>query len=421
LRDTPSALEVVIFEKRVELGQGVAYSTPDPLHLLNVPACRMSAFPEDSRHFVDWAACNDDDFQPRFLYAEYLQFVLRQASFISSKKNRIIHVQQVVTNIGLSPNPWVVTCTGGYFDFDFIVLATGHDAPVVPRVIAEADIDKTKVVNDPWDQQALKVIGDDETVLVVGSGLTFVDVALSLHTRAPATIVHATSRHGLMPQSHDDPRNDRPPAPTWDPKTISLDKILRYVKGFGSEWRSGVDSLRPVTPELWQSFDSETKERFAEHLCRYWDVHRHRTAPGVGLILDDLLTSKRVHVHQAEVVSVVDSARGLHVDLDSGQSIEADHIVVCTGPSGDVRNNSLGRLLVARGYAQPGPLNWGYLVDAGTGALINGKSHADHRLLAIGPLRKGVLGESTAIPEIRQQAADIARTIAAAVERQRTA
>src|SRR5215469_15408792 len=64
--------------------RGVAYGTEEPLHLLNVPAGRMSALPDDADHFVDWLGArgerpDPEAFVPRRLYGDYLGELLWSA------------------------------------------------------------------------------------------------------------------------------------------------------------------------------------------------------------------------------------------------------------------------------------------------------------------------------------------------------
>src|SRR6202021_1619762 len=54
LRERPANLSVTIVETRAELGRGLAYSTGNPSHLLNVRAANMSAFADDPGHFARW-------------------------------------------------------------------------------------------------------------------------------------------------------------------------------------------------------------------------------------------------------------------------------------------------------------------------------------------------------------------------------
>jgi uncharacterized NAD(P)/FAD-binding protein YdhS len=67
--------------------------------------------------------------------------------------------------------------------------------------------------------------------------------------------------------------------------------------------------------------------------------------------------------------------------------------------------------MVESGIAQAGPMGDGYLVEAVTGALIDANGRTRKRLVTVGPPRRGVLWETTAMPEIRVQAAEVARTI----------
>jgi uncharacterized NAD(P)/FAD-binding protein YdhS len=46
--------EIALIEKRRRLGPGIAYGTHYWLHLLNVPAGKMGAYPEKPRHFLEW-------------------------------------------------------------------------------------------------------------------------------------------------------------------------------------------------------------------------------------------------------------------------------------------------------------------------------------------------------------------------------
>src|SRR5215813_13775779 len=80
---------VYLVEKNANFGRGLAYSTGNPNHILNVRAGRMSAFADQPDHFVDWlrrhargpddAAAHwngSDQFVPRRLYGAYIQDLL---------------------------------------------------------------------------------------------------------------------------------------------------------------------------------------------------------------------------------------------------------------------------------------------------------------------------------------------------------
>lgn len=465
-------VHVTVFEPREVLAAGIAYSTTDPAHLLNVPACGMSAFPDDPDHFRAWAGCEPGAFVARGRYAQYLSDVLRDAAANAAEGSVLEHVRAEVTGIALGPAPRLtaVAADGATtVDVDAVVLATGHGDPVLPQAIARADLDDGVLVRDPWRPRALADVRPGDAVLVVGSGLTFVDVALSILATTPDVRIYALSRHGLMPQAHETPWRPGHPAPALadlcPSGTPRPRDVVRYVRGFGDDWRRGIDSLRSVSPALWQVFDECTRMQVARHAARYWDVHRHRMAPGVAGLFDSLIAAGGITVSSGEVTGVrmlgprvvVERTGGDHapdggirdggirdgsvrfgsardgVNRDGGtrgsgvrdgradagwtrgggEPLVVDRIVVCTGPTADIRRDRIGRILTDAGLAQPGPLGIGYAVDPATGAVIAADGSASARLFAVGPLRRGALWESTAIPEIRVQAAALADALLA--------
>jgi len=80
LRDTTNIAEVTVVEPREQLAEGVAYSTADTAHLLNVPAGGMSAYDDDPANFVRWMRCDAIDFVARHRYADYLRDELQRAA-----------------------------------------------------------------------------------------------------------------------------------------------------------------------------------------------------------------------------------------------------------------------------------------------------------------------------------------------------
>jgi uncharacterized NAD(P)/FAD-binding protein YdhS len=413
LREASHPLQVVVFEPATDLGRGVAYSTGDPLHLLNVPAGGMSALPEHPGHFARWAGVGADDFVPRAAYGRYLREVLAESVALAREGSTFEQVRERVVDLGTEPSPWVATASGRRIWFDVVVLATGHGVPTVPDAIASAGLPSTRLIPDPWSPGALDGVHAGDIVLVVGTGLTAVDVSLSILSGTPATRIHAVSRHGLLPIAHEDPWRPRHDAPAWDVLPAEPRVILEYVRSFGLDWRRGLDSLRPITDDLWQAMDGRTRARFIERLSRYWDVHRHRMAPAVARVFDSLLKAGRIRVHGAQVDSVRRAGTRLTATLSDGEVVIIDRIVLCTGPVASLRSDPLGHRLLETGIVQEGPTGSGYLVDPATGGIIDRTGATHDRLLTIGPPRKGVLWETTAMPEIRVQAAEVAAAILA--------
>lgn len=120
-------------------------------------------------------------------------------------------------------------------------------------------------------------------------------------------------------------------------------------------------------------------------------------------------------VHAADVVGASTTGGDLQVRLSDGSTIAPAAVLNCTGTCSGVstRADPLVMNLLESGLARPGPLDLGFATDdAGRVQPASGTATA---VWAIGPLRRGELWESTAIPEIRSQAAELARAVITAL------
>src|ERR1700743_17322 len=76
-QQTPA--QVILIDQRPDFGLGLAYSTPSLRHLLNVPAGKISALPDQPGHFLNWLRKNHDPaatektFAPRAVCGQYIQ------------------------------------------------------------------------------------------------------------------------------------------------------------------------------------------------------------------------------------------------------------------------------------------------------------------------------------------------------------
>jgi uncharacterized NAD(P)/FAD-binding protein YdhS len=175
-----------------EPGGGLAYGSARPWHLLNSRAGAMSADPDDPGHFARWAGCAPDDFRPRPSYGRYLSAVF--GALAGDERLRVVRARAA----GLSARG--ITLEGGSeARADEVVGATGNPAPAQPA----AGPDHPDYIADPWRAGVLDAIPSDAPVLLIGAGLTAVDVALTLTAdgRRDAPIT-AVSRRGQLPLAH---------------------------------------------------------------------------------------------------------------------------------------------------------------------------------------------------------------------------
>ena len=292
------------------------------------------------------------------------------------------------------------------------MIATGHAPPDDPPWAA-ALRGHPRYVADPWRPGALDRVPTDGPILLLGTGLTAVDVALTLQGRGVDLI--AMSRRGLMPLAHVEPRPDRAPPPPPSPSPPppppiggGLAPLMRYVRracASGSDWRATVDGLRPTANDIWRGLSAQSRERFMRHAARHWEVHRHRMAPPVAATVAGLIAAGQLRVTAGRVSAADPVEGGVAVTVDGDRSRVAA-IVNCTGPAGILRHPLMTDLL-ADGAARGEPLGLGLDVDP-AGRLVDAVGRPWPDVHVVGPGRRGHLWETTAVPEIRVQAEALA-------------
>jgi uncharacterized NAD(P)/FAD-binding protein YdhS len=433
LRRSKPEAQITLIDASGRPGTGAAYGTKDPTHLLNVPAQRMSAWPDDPDHFCRWlderAVTPLESFAPRLAYGRYLQEQLAVADVR-------IETAEVV---GLTPGAPVRMALndGRSLSADAVVLATGRPeggmpeslerafAPVLAlRADSAAESAARKVVVDPWAPGALAALGARRpaSVLVIGSGLTGVDVALPLIARG-ATVT-LLSRNGALPHRF---RNTGVPTqlPHLDALAaeVSLEQLraalaadLAHAREAGSDWRQVIDALRPRTTRLWRSLGWEDQRRFLREDLREWDILRHRMPPTIADAIYAAIDSGQLTIEAGEVADVSLHAGGVElVVTTSDRSVRrrGDAVVVATGTSWDRRSlqrSPLWSNLLSNNVASLHPSGVGVRLDT-DGYLIDAAGGTVPDIICLGLIRQGEEWETTAIPEIRAQAAAIAQLL----------
>jgi uncharacterized NAD(P)/FAD-binding protein YdhS len=423
LRSGDPAVCVTLIERSAFPGRGVAFGTQCAGHLLNVPTQKMSALAGDSSHFLRWAqrnynsAVQPGDFLPRRVYGRYIASVLQEA--FDANDHRFAWKRDEAVSVNLVEDKAEISLrNGSRISADKIVLALGNFPPAALRVPGITQ-SSPRFVSNPWLESAFDNVARDTSILLVGSGLTSVDAVISLRERGFRGKIHMLSRHGLLPQSH---RAAQPwPAFAGGDSPCTARRLLQLIREqvslaeeCGGDWRAVLDSLRPMTQTIWRSLPLKEQRRFLRHLRAYWDVHRHRVAPQIGKKLKTEIRVGKLQIHAGRLVEHCEGAR--HVDViyrerRSGglRTLKVDRVINCTGPDADIRrvDSPLLRDLIRRNLARTDPLFLG-LDTAPDGALVGSEGTYSEFLFAIGPLRKGNLWESTAVPEIRLQAAQLA-------------
>jgi uncharacterized NAD(P)/FAD-binding protein YdhS len=415
---------VLVVNRSGAMARGVAYGTNSDQHVLNVPAGRMSALEDDADSFVRFlhrrgVAADGGSFVSRHLYGAYLEALLVEASE-RAREGALVRLNAEVT--GIEPaaddtHAWVSFGDGSRVRADRVVLAIGNYPPQDPSADGRECFASARYVRDPWSRDAFAAIDRQQPIVLVGSGLTMVDIALQLHAIDAGEIV-AISRHGLLPQPHRSPAQvPETGAPLTNlvsgPSTTRA--YVRAVRGHireaamhGVDWRDVIAALRPLTPGLWQQLPMPEQARFLRHVRPFWDVHRHRMAPQLSEAFDRLRDSGQVKVFAARLVSIRERADGLRVELRlRGTSelrvLDIGTLVNCSGPAGDTRRlrDTLFENLQAHGLLKPDVLGLG-IETSPSGTVIGRDGTASRVLYYVGPFLRARDWEATAVPELRR-------------------
>ena len=408
----------VLIDGSGRVGKGVAYSTTEPAHLLNVPAEVMSAWPDDPDHFARYFEAQEGDrrgYAQRRLFARYLGDILDEAMATGHAEAADATAMRAARHDG---GWWVELDDGSSIDAAALVLAVGNQEP--EPLSAFTGIGK-RYVSDPWDSIAeaatRQLAASHEVVLLVGTGLTMVDLVLSLDAAGHRGKIVALSRRGLIPHSH----ADYQPAPVEAHEVPSGDlrALFRWLRRRSAEvgWRAAVDSLRPHTQLLWQGLDQQGQRRFLRHARAWWDVRRSRVAPEVASTIARLIGEGRLEIMAARVISARDTGEALEVDIRrrggaSAQTLRCAFAFNCTGPLHAIARtrDPLLRSLLDSGQVRPDHLGISLEVDE------RSRAAGGERLWALGPLARGCYWEIIAVPDIREQAAAVAEDIARELE-----
>jgi uncharacterized NAD(P)/FAD-binding protein YdhS len=438
LRQSEHPLQIDIFEKTPDrIARGVAYATPYECHLLNVPAGNMSALPDDPGHFLRWTRAaslhahgtipqgdvDAEAFLPRRVYGNYLLELLEDTVERSAHRHHVqFHNEEAVT-IGKGRHGHALRVQGvrgTTVDADRVVLAVGNFPP--GDIIPDGDVlcASGRYHRDPWHSDVLPRLLASRSCLLVGSGLTMLDVVAALDHRGYTGTIHVVSRRGLKPLPHvrTSVKPDVSNILAADGLGTIVTAVRRTVRSHDdpNAWHAVIDAMRPYNAQLWSRLSLRDKRRFLRHVRPYWETHRHRCAPPIHQIFASMRVCNAVVLHRARVQRAYVAGQD-EIAISLGQRVEAttirvNHVVNCAGPDCNYRqlDSALIRDLLDQGLAKADATGLG-LATATSGRLVSADGTVSDSIYTLGPPLKGAMWETTAVPELRVQAAKLARTL----------
>lgn len=441
-------VDICVFNAGHAFGRGVAFAPYSKKHLLNVPAGKMSAYSHRPGHFVDWVIRHDffngindhmlvaGSYLPRSFYGDYLDDVWKE--FLSAKsQNAFIRVVEgYVAGLDYDGKKYHLSANGREFDFDFVVLATGNSVPAFPFAASPEFRFSRRYFENPWSESSVKLSAlKEENIVIVGNGLTMVDTVLGLMEAGFQGTVYSISPDGFTILSHrhngagyskmvEELEQMKPPHTLRE--VVSLfNKHVKLVRKLGISAEPVVDSLRPLTQEIWKNLSHPDKEVFMSRLRHMWGVARHRLPVHVHDKIQRLRIDGRLKVIAGNIKTAAD--RGDHAEIrfydkkkKSEEIIRASRVINCTGPATDIleSDNLFLKHLLLKGYVDQDELKLGIKVNPDSFRIVDKKGREQERIFALGSLVKGMLWESTAVPELRIQAEGVGSEILKMISRQ---
>jgi uncharacterized NAD(P)/FAD-binding protein YdhS len=419
LKTTGPSANITVVEPSQSLARGVAYSTEHLVHLLNVPAGDMSAFESGPDHFLDYLRKMHPDLQPnsfvpRRWFGEYLESLLK--SFGDTQ-----HVRRSAISISRNTQWEVKLDDSSTLKADTLILAIGNLKPQAPKEFSDPVIQSAAWMGNAWDDARYRDIHPDARVGVLGTGLTMVDVVKTLRESGHRGKITALSRRGLLPQVH---QTKKSPQTTADFKnTEKLSQVLSEFRTLvrrheqdGGVWQDCMLALRPMTNQIWSRLPDAEKNRFLRHLKPYWEVHRHRQPQESVDFLNDLISRGFLQVKAGRIRAATLNASSIELKILNSTNLRDevlhfDHLINAMGAIADFRHSldPVISSLQKGGWLVPHHLGLGLSVNENL--QIIGKNGPSPSLYAVGSPTKGQFWESTAIPDIRNQAAKLTEAL----------
>jgi len=434
LRQNPrNRVHIVLVDRGTRPGRGLAYGTWDDNFLLNVPAGNMSALADDSSHFVRFCqnidpAFNSGTFVSRRLYGDYLESTLR----LEARHGGKVSPEQIhgeVTAVRQRPGSdtyQVDLADGRSIQSGQVVLALGHFAPEIPEPVREAH-HSGACISNPWDAAATERIHGNRPVVLLGTGLTAIDMLFRLTSNNDTRKIILVSRRGLCPQPHR--FNPKPPAaadfppflenlpPTVRSYLHALRREIRKNAAQGGDWRDVINVLRFHTPEIWRRLPARERRKFLSHAVAYWDIHRHRLAPAAHLRLTGMLESGQAEIIAGYIQSCEMNSGKVSIHIrerhtERIRKVHAGRVVNCTGPNCDISRITAPLIVQLRdeGYLLQDPLRLGFEVDD-CYRVINRRGYPAKNLFYVGPMLKARYWEAIAVPELRIHVRNLAEIL----------
>ncbi|MXO59095.1 FAD dependent oxidoreductase [Altererythrobacter salegens] len=433
-RTIAGPLEIVVIEPAASIGPGLPYDTADPSYRLNAISLAHSIDVADPWHFTRWfdaqglrksdpgaGVASGEVFARRSDYGRYLSDTVA-AHAAMPNGTRIGHVRgRAVDCVMDGTGATVVLDDGSKLAGEQVILATGNPRFRHPAAMTGAVAGHPGIHLDPL-HAGTSDVAPDARLLVVGAGLTALDIIASLLGRGHRGTITAISRHGLRPQPQParivSPLTDLPPPPVIPLDLLESDlpdylaaedlsalSILRGVRKHAAEttaeglgWQAAFDAMAFPLSRIWPRLPLAEKQRALRHLRAQYDAHRFRTPPMTDALVRAHEARGQVEFRKSRLAGLEPTAEGallatLQAPGGSRETVTFDAVLNCTGfDRASQFDNPLLFALRRKGMLTPHSTGFGIVTDADN-RLVSEQGRAAPSLRAIGPLTAGMFGD----------------------------
>ena len=421
----PEPFRLVLIEPSAVLGRGVAYGSHHPLHLLNVRTRDLSIRASQPGDFLNWAFRQLDQgenhtglhdalahtFLPRQLFGEYV----RQRLFETVEQRPDVEFSVMPTTaraLRAERGGYLIELDRGENVLcDAVILATAYG---VQRASTRGSL-------APFEPLPPERVARAQSIAVIGSGLTMVDVLIGARRDGFRGIATIISRRGQLPRPH--AAKGVVPHQLALPRSkhvsmleASLRIACEIAEDGGAPWQAVINGLRLSLQDIWQGLPVGEQARFLRHLRPFFDAHRHRLPLEVHTRLMSEFDKGHAVLLRGSVMKVERNAGGFTLEIlrrgaTTAEIMETDLAFACSGFKPDL-DQPLIKGMIEAGLARPDIHGLGLAVEP-NGQMLGRGSDVTRGLFAVGPLCQGTLWEITAVPEIVRQADAAALSLAA--------
>lgn len=424
-------IEIIIINERETFNKGIAFSPSSKKYLLNVVASKMSAFPSNEEHFLDWVTRKKEylkkdrellanSFLPRHLYGEYISDIwLHTSESLKDSKVKVNIIDGYVLDLELeAQKPSLSLNDGNKLNVDLCVIATGNQTPRNPKIINDSFWTSKNYFQNPWMADSITNPDNKYPILIIGNGLTMVDTVLGLLENKFTNHIYSISPNGfnILPHRHNGLKypnliEELPDKPSLHELVVLFNKHVKLVRGYGMSAEPVIDSIRPQTQKIWQHLSDNEKRTFMARLRHLWGMARHRIPTNVHDLLQQLRIEGRLKILSGRLINIEEQAGTIVVDFydkrqNSNRQIQVSRVINCTGPDTDLMNMEQNFLqhCFQKGIVSQDKLKLGIRTDTETYQVVDAKGDKHTNIFTIGSNLRGELWESTAVNELRTQA-----------------